>query len=276
MKTCEDVLDVLPDALPWIRGEALEIYDHLKVCLECSEAVEDTAQTAEILREHALEAPMPSGEFADRVMAALPKEGVVVPFPARRTPNRWAMRAAAAVALFAAGLAAGGMTGEPESVTPPLAHTTPEPAAEKTPDAVDAEPPQQLVPVPVSKAALSDDPLGDYAAEASLVLQAVDSLETSDPEVLRLLSFHVQRTQLLKHGDRLLVSMSDDDAEGLEPLISGTQLILRKVRHARAESAPQTLWTIREEVRRTGILDAYRQLLTATAATPTNTRDDPL
>ncbi len=270
MKTCEDVRDVLPDALPWIGGEALEIYDHLKVCLGCSEIVEETAQTVEVLREFAPEAPMPTADFADRVMAALPPAHT--PPVSVRGPRVWAFRATAAALLFSAGLAAGGSTAQQVAqqkidrpqLPPVVKHAT---VAEAPPSA------GRLVPVPVSANPSSDDPFGRYAAEASLVLQAVDSLETSDPEVMRLLSYHVQRTRLLTHGEVLLASMRDGSHPGrLEPLITGTQLILRKVRHVRPESAPQTLWTIREEVRQTGILDAYRQLLAATTTTP----NDPL
>jgi hypothetical protein len=275
VKTCEDVRDVLPDALPWIGGEALEIYDHLKVCLECTEVVEETAQTVETLRDFAPEAPAPTADFADRVMAALPpvRSAPVAAFG----PRVWAFRAAAAALLFSAGLATGGSAGVQETtarrIEQPPASVPQDPALAK------ASPlPGQLVPVPVAAQPVaaqpvSDDPFGNYAAEAALVLQAVSSLETSDPEVMRLLSYHVQRTQLLNHGDVLLASIRDGShTRRLEPLITGTQLILRKVRHVRPESAPQTLWTIREEVRRTGILDAYRELLAAT----TTTTNDPL
>jgi hypothetical protein len=82
---------------------------------------------------------------------------------------------------------------------------------------------------------------------------------------LRWLAFHVQQANLVDQGDRLLIALGNqgraDHADELKPLISGAQLILRKVRHARPDAAPQTLWTLRQEVRRTGILAAYRQLM---------------
>ena len=86
--------------------------------------------------------------------------------------------------------------------------------------------------------------------------------------------------QLAEQSERL----TGEDAASLresiarfEPLVEGTQLILRKVRHAPTEGRGRALWTLREEVRRTGILDAYRQLLTrspAVVATPS--ANDPL
>jgi hypothetical protein len=261
VKTCEDVLDLLPDALPWIRGEALEVYDHLKVCVDCSEAVEATAQTVEALCEHAEPAPALSAGFTDAVMAALPPAASPAP-QAAPSPFGWGLRLAAAAALFCVGLGVGAHHASPVErvVVTPQNPVVPTRTARPTPVVRAAAP------------AVSTDPLGQYAAEAALVLQAVDSVETSDPEVLRLLAYHVQRTQLLDHGDRLLSELRGAE---LEPLINGTQLILRKVRHARADSAPHTLWTIREEVRQTGILDAYRQLLTADSQ-PTPSTTDPL
>ena len=70
MKTCEDVLDLLPDALPWIRGEALEVHEHLKLCTSCADTVESIAETVEVMKTQAPEVPEPSEDFADRVMAA--------------------------------------------------------------------------------------------------------------------------------------------------------------------------------------------------------------
>jgi len=96
VKTCEEVLDLLPEILPVIRGEAIEVHDHLRICADCAEAAEEVAQTLNVLREQAPSAPALAPDFADRVLDALPPR--LQPLEGGR--SRLWLQAAAAVFLF--------------------------------------------------------------------------------------------------------------------------------------------------------------------------------
>lgn len=269
MKSCEEVLDLLPEVLPVIRGEAIEVHEHLKLCPDCAETAEDVAHTLHALKEGADPAPELGPEFADAVLAALPpaEPAPIVAFPAPRP--LWPQLLAAGL-LFAAGLgtALAIRSFEPAPAAQnPLAVQPDAQPREETPIPRVAAPQQrpQLVgnDVPRPRVRRAND-LSSYVSEASLVLQAVESLKTADPRTMRLLAKHLQRTELLEQGDQLLLAIrqsADPRAEKLKPLITGTQLILRKVRHAPQRDTRQALWAIHQEVRQTKILDAYRALV---------------
>lgn len=117
------------------------------------------------------------------------------------------------------------------------------------------------------------DPLQVYVSEASVVLEALERLDPSDPRVGRALSLHLEETELLERGERLLIAIElDPSGTRLRPLIRGTQLVLRKVLHApQRDAAP--LSAIRQEALSTGLLDAWRSLLAATPAPEAQARD---
>ena len=126
------------------------------------------------------------------------------------------------------------------------------------------------------------------------MFEALERLDTKDPRVSRALALHLDRTELLEQGERLLIAIEYEPAGSrLRPLIRGAQVVLRKVRHvplpAPAPSAPDadtspalggsSLSAIRQEVRHTGLLAACRELLAAPepdeepTETPGETRD---
>jgi len=269
MKSCDEVFELLPECLPHLTEEALEVHEHLKLCTRCAEEAEDVAHTLHALTSGADPAPALSVDFADRVLTALPaagapaEDGRVISLRERR--GRTWLQAAAALALFAGGLATATFMG------PGAASLTVGPSPPPAPQftAVRSDRPSRVQPVapvvPVAHLGTSYDPVQHYVAEASLVLQAVDTLDTSDPRVLALLAHHVRRSALIDHGDRLLLAIRADPANlratRLQPLISGTQMILRKVQHAQGGDAPYAVWAIQQEVKDTGILDAYRHLV---------------
>lgn len=107
-----------------------------------------------------------------------------------------------------------------------------------------------------------DTTLVRYVTDAGLVLEAVAVLDEPDPHWLRVLARRVDEADLLERGERLLVELRRDPEQGeLRPLISATQLVLRKVRHAPAEEPELAFVTLRREVSSTGLLEAYRALL---------------
>jgi len=117
------------------------------------------------------------------------------------------------------------------------------------------------------------DPVQSYVARASIVLEALERLDPEDPRVSRALALHLERTELLEQGERLLVAIQYDPAGNrIRPLIRGAQVVLRKVRHVPAPSEPAaspgaSLSAIRQEVRHTGLLAACRDLLATEAPT---------
>ncbi len=274
MKSCEEVLDLLPEVAPTLTGEALDVREHLALCADCAEAAEAHLLTLDALRSGASAAPALGPDFADRVVAALPAGGGGV---RRGLLRQWAPRAAAAAALFAAGVLAGpALRPQPDPAT---AHQEPARITPPRAEQVPAAPVETIQPagVPIAAADYEADPLQAYVSEASLVLEAVHDLDASDPRALDLLARHVRARALVETGDRLLVAFgrAGERLEPLEPLIRGTQLILRKVRRADADAGGHAAWTLRREVEATGILDAYRDLLTAQpVAGPT--AEDPL
>lgn len=113
-----------------------------------------------------------------------------------------------------------------------------------------------------AEAAGGDTTLVRYVTDAGLVLEAVAVLDEPDPHWLRVLARRVDEADLLERGERLLVELRRDPDQGeLRPLISATQLVLRKVRHAPADEPELALVTLRREVSSTGLLEAYRALL---------------
>ena len=156
----------------------------------------------------------------------------------------------------------------------------------------------QTAPVDPALARLANegDPVQSYVARASIVFEALERLDTKDPRVSRALALHLERTELLEQGERLLIAIEYEPAGNrLRPLIRGAQVVLRKVRHvpvpvpAPAPSAPDvdarpgpggsSLSAIRQEVRLTGLLAACRELLATPepdeepTETPGETRD---
>lgn len=124
----------------------------------------------------------------------------------------------------------------------------------------------------------ADPTLVRYVTDAGLVLEAVAVLEEPDPHWLRVIARRVDESDLLERGERLLVELRRDPEQGeLRPLISATQLVLRKVRHAPAGEPELALVALRREVRSTGLLEAYRTLLAAPAEGPPDrpARDGP-
>ncbi len=295
--------DLLPDVLPALRPEALDVQEHLRLCPECAEAAEALAHTLVALRSGAEPGPVLDAAFADRVLAALPDAPPgslgeeLAPALAGRGAGwllPFALRVAAAALLFAAGALAGPALrrAEPDAAPSVAERPAPQPAPRALPvppaprEQDDVPPARVAAALPpsaafagASPAFAREDPLQAYVSEASLVLEAVRDLDGSDPRALTLLARHVRRAALVETGDRLLVSLGAPRLEPLQPLIRGTQLILRKVRHAETEGGAHGLWALREEVERTGILDAYRELLSAQPAVdvpPEPTGLDPL
>jgi len=133
----------------------------------------------------------------------------------------------------------------------------------------------------LSAALASDDelvtflrPLGVQIADAAgKPALALERLDPEDPRVSRALALHLERTELLEQGERLLVAIQYDPAGNrIRPLIRGAQVVLRKVRHVPAPSEPAaspgaSLSAIRQEVRHTGLLAACRDLLATEAPT---------
>lgn len=299
MKSCDEVQDLLPELLPWVRGPALEVHEHLQRCAECRELADDLAHTLHRL-ESSPGAPRLDEGFADRVLHRLPDDPgwSVGPAPAGRLLRfpRFVLQGAAAAACFVAGVALtlGLRDRDPGGTAAPgtarLVRIGPEgqrlPAGTQL--VVGGEDPRARGPRPghdrdpgwqgewaAGRApdAWSPDgwtgarPLVRYVSQAGLVLEAVADLDASqDPRALQVLCVTLQRSDLLDEGDELLAVLEPAGAgqAELRRLISGTQLVLRKVRNAR-QDAPEVLWALRREVRETGLLDAYRQLLVSTA-----------
>jgi hypothetical protein len=108
-----------------------------------------------------------------------------------------------------------------------------------------------------------------YVTDAGLVLEAVAVLDEPDPHWLRVLARRVDEADLLERGERLLIELRRDPEQGeLRPLISATQLVLRKVRHAPAEEPELALVSLRREMSSTGLLEAYRTLLAPAETQP--------
>ena len=319
MKSCDEVQDVLPELLPWVRGPAFEVHEHLRLCPECADLADDLAHTLHVL-ESSPGAPALGEAFAERVVQALPHDPgwSVGGRPAGRVIRLRTLlvQGAAAAACFAAGAALtlglrpanqGGGPSDGLAGVQRLPHGQPqvvvvgEPADQprrrgvrRAPDLYApaeqvwaAEPapgsfttgPATTGPVtgwaaPVRLAGYEGRPLVRYMSQAGLVVEAVADLDASaDPRALQVLRVTIQGSDLLDEGDQLLQLLPPEPDEPsqaeLRRLIAGTQLVLRKVRNARQDAAPELLWALRREVRETGLLDAYRELLTHTgAATP--------
>ncbi|RMG09423.1 MAG: hypothetical protein D6731_19710 [Planctomycetota bacterium] len=271
MKTCDDVLDLLPDALPFLGADGAELRDHLTVCAACAEAAEAMAETAALLRAHAPVAPELGKGFADRVLAALG------PTPAQRPRPAGGLLRAAAVALAAFGLGLvfgrGWEEGFPQGPpAPTAAGAAPSlPAAPATPAASPPAPRSVGRPVPLGRrlgVALDaeGDPLGHYVRQAARVLEALERLDGRDAAALDVVARHVEQAGLLDAGERLLLLLREEPgselARGLAPLVAGTQLVLRKVRHARDDDDPRrALWTLRQEVEQTQLLETCKAVL---------------
>jgi len=154
------------------------------------------------------------------------------------------------------------------------------PPADETPDEelgngiVEAGQKPRATPVDPALARLANegDPVQSYLARASIVFEALERLDPKDPRVSRALALHLERSELLEQGERLLVAIEyQPSGDRLRPLIRGAQVVLRKVRHVPMPSTPDaspspdsagtSLSAIRQEVRHTGLLAACRQLL---------------
>lgn len=272
MRSCEDVLDLLPEVLPHlpplaVRRETLEVQEHLRLCVGCADAADELSRVVVALKTEAEPAPVLSPDFTDRVMDALPS----APGDRLRAAGPTLLRLAAAVAIFAGGFGAAAWTRGPA-----------QPVAEAPLPRVVVQAPQRTTPAPMplperrpqlavmpatARPARDARPLERYVTEANLVLEAVSALEHADPHWLGVISRHVDEEALLEQGEALLVELqrSSDRAEArrLRPLISATQVVLRRVRHASGpEQADATFTALRSEVRDTGLLDAYRSLFT--------------
>lgn len=306
MTSCDDVQDVLPELLPWVRGKAFEVHEHLRGCPECAELADELAHTVHRLQDSP-GAPALGEGFAERVLSALPHDpGWSVSGAAR--PGRvirlrtLLVQGAAAAACFAAGAAltlglrergvdgSDGQSGHMAQLTRPhhpaygqgpMVVVEPSQATEGplagrgVPAAVfttdpQPQPWQASAPAgwaPARLAGFEARPLVRYVSQAGLVVEAVAELDAAaDPRALQVLRVTLQRSDLLDEGDQLLqllpVEAGEPTQVELRRLIAGTQLVLRKVRNARQDAAPELLWALRREVRETGLLDAYRDLLT--------------
>ena len=302
MKGCDEVQDLLPELLPWVRGPALEVHEHLQRCAECRELADDLVHTLHRL-ESSPGAPTLDEGFADRVLHRLPDDPgwSVGPAPAGRVIplRRLLLQGAAAAACFAAGAALTlGLRDRDPGAGSVAAQGAPRvirvgPGGERLPAGtqlvVGGEDPRARGPRPGhdhdpgwqgewaahrAPDAWGPDgwsgarPLVRYVSQAGQVLEAVADLDAGqDPRALQVLRVTLQRSDLLDEGDELLAVLEPAGASQAElrRLISGTQLVLRKVRNAR-QDAPEVLWALRREVRETGLLDAYRQLLVSAAA----------
>ena len=286
MKSCEDVLDLLPDHVPRLTGDALEVHEHLRGCHECADAADELAHTLDLLRGQSDAAPALADDFADQVLAALPAAGA----PAGQVISpSWiplATRAAAAITLFVLGLGSARLLDRaPTNVahTTPPSHGAPGPAVAGGHD--DATPfdagaadggvdrqafgygdPAQLARVPQAQTdprlryASYGGGLERYVQEAGIVLRAVDALEQPDPRWLDAVALHIHDEALLEQGEQLLLRLEAEPGEPqLRRLISGTQMLLLKLRNAGA--APTSMRAVRVELRTTGLLEAYDALL---------------
>ncbi len=302
MRSCDDVLDLVPEVLPHLpplaaRQVAFEVQEHLRLCPSCADAAEEMARVTAALQAAPAAPALLSSDFADRVMDALPPapgQGLGRAGPAL-------LRAAAAVALFAGGFAAAGLREPPACVDvvpapqpPQVIVLRPDPETElapatrvvraERPRAVDGSPAagspslDPLTPDP-RRGSVTDRrasgraaPFERYVTEANLVLEAVTALEEPDPHWLGVISRHVDEAALLAQGERLLVQLQRvpdrPEAQALRPLINATQVVLRKVRHASDRDPAATLSALRHEVQDAGLLDAYRALLAPAAAPP--------
>ncbi len=304
MRSCDDVLDLVPEVLPHLpplsaRQVAFEVQEHLRLCPSCADAAEEMARVTAAL-QGAAPAPALSADFADRVLDALPPAGGEL---GRLAPAL--VRVAAAVALFAGGFAAAGLRDDRAQVEvvrvpqpPQVIYVTPREAL--APDAGPTFEPAfddpAVGPVAVADRAGGADrpsprwasgrgrpaaqpaaPLERYMTEATLVLEAVTLLDEPDPHWLAVISRHVDEAALLTQGERLLVELQRapdrPEAQALRPLISATQVVLRKVRHAPERDPAAALTALRDEVHDAGLLDAYRTLLAP--ATPTGASNAP-
>jgi hypothetical protein len=290
VKSCDEVQDLLPELLPWVRGAAFEVHEHLQRCAECAELADELAHTLRLL-DASPGAPALDEAFALRVVQALPDDpgwsvgraagGRVIPLRAL------VLQGAAAAACFLAGAALTfGLSrgASPEPSPQPQARRTPGHLAPALPGwapgaaqagpvevAAPAAPAWGAQPWPAARFAGDGPPLVRYVSQAGLVLEAVAELDQrQDPRALQLLRVSLQGSDLLDEGDQLLELLPPEPSEPgeveLRRLIAGTQLVLRKVRNARQDSAPELEWALRREVRETGLLDAYRELLARAAA----------
>lgn len=320
MKSCDDVVDLLPEHLAALGAlgpdgaELLEVHDHVRGCAACAEVSDDLLRTLHALRAQAPAAPALPADFADRVMGALPPPAT----PTVREAGRTAPLAAAGLLLFAAGWGAASMRAAPPNVRVvapaqgepargtigprPLPTPPAEVPAEREPAGpglvddpigpgpvgplevrhdggrpedgprvvVDAPAPQAPAYAssgagvkPRGRAAASTEPLERYVEEAGLVVRALGALEQPDPHWFAVLSRRVEGASLIAEGDRLLIAIdrgpASEDAHALRPLISATQVVLRKVRRS-SDQDPRTLESLRREVAATGLLEAYRDL----------------
>jgi len=301
VKSREEIEALLLEVLPALPAELLAdgeaLREHLGVFPSTGELVDELASTLTLLHTHAPAVPELSEGFTDGVMAALPP---AVPgggdFAAGRAPSggggdfaagRWAWRAAAAAACFALGtLFARWQAPVPttQAVIPPQQQPADQqPAEQPMEQGTPAEHPLEQQPLEHAlPGQLARDPaprrrvidptyvgnpaLGDYATNAREVLRALDRLEAQpDPRALRELVLTVQTERLVVRGEVILAELEGgaQPPEGLERLIHGTQLVLRRVRNARGPAATAVVSTLREEVRSTGLLDAYDTLLAA-------------
>lgn len=291
MRSCDDVLDLVPEVLPHLpplatRQLALDVQEHLRLCPSCAEAAEEMARVTAALQA-APPAPALPADFADRVLDALPP----APGGARWRPAL--ARAAAAVALFAGGFAAATLREPPARVEvvrvpqPPQVIVVPSaaPGRPLTSGPVDARANDPIdSPLDSIEASLPERErwgawagrarpaaaFERYVTDANLVLEAVTALEEPDPHWLGLISRHVDEAALLAEGERLLVQLQrapdQPEARALRPLIHATQVVLRKVRHASDGDPAAALSALRHEVRDAGLLDAYRALLSPAAS----------
>lgn len=321
MRTPAELQDLIHEVVPELPAPALELLEELSAIGEEAELAQELAHTVALLRRHTPE-PALSGDFTDKLMAALPPgpppgasaEGVA-PVPAQPTAG---VSARSPWAGFAASFLIGIGLGAAWTWSPPaelgvqapveVAPAAPEPAeaapgedpateplpAGETPgeegpaespglgpgivEAGQAEPqPSPVEAAPIDPAlvrlATEGDPVQSYVARASIVLEALERLDPEDPRVSRALALHLERTELLEQGERLLVAIQYDPAGNrIRPLIRGAQVVLRKVRHVPAPSEPAaspgaSLSAIRQEVRHTGLLAACRDLLATEAPT---------
>ncbi|MCA8922064.1 MAG: hypothetical protein KDD82_09660 [Planctomycetes bacterium] len=298
MKSREEIEALLLDVLPALPAELLAdgeaLREHLGVFPSTGELVDELAATLCLLHEHAPEAPELSGDFADRVMAALPPAATELPrgvagggsFPA----GPWVLRCAAAAACFALGIGFARWHGTPPVEPAPQRANAEADAPRQAPrDATDLAPAPERPAAPPPRAAqrdpwgalaetpraqpplsyVGDRGLGEYASQAQEVLLSLDRLDVqSDPRALRELMLTVHANRLVSRGEALLAELEGDPQhpEQLERLIHGTQVVLRRVRNARGPAAVTVVSALRDEVRTTGLLDAYETLLAPASA----------
>ncbi|MEZ6184334.1 MAG: hypothetical protein R3F62_04890 [Planctomycetota bacterium] len=277
MRSKEEIEALLLEVLPALPAELLADGEALREQLgafpSSGELVDELASTLSLLHEHAPPVPELSLDFADKVMAALP------PAPQAATPPRggrfegWVLRAAAAAACFALGV--GYARWQPTPDATPSAQQQPAPAQAPSapPQAPTQEPPlrgwelarePQTTPPPVTY--VDTRALGDYATRARHVLETLDRLGgEADPRALHEVLVAVEANELVLRGEVLLAELEVDPQrpQELSRLIHGTQLVLRRVRNARGPAASTVVNTVRDEVRATGLLDAYETLLAA-------------